>query len=448
MSSATDRRREAVDAALSLARELARDMDAVVLTHYPDADTLDLMRPGQGDLDTVQAVNRAVAAELAQAGVQVLVQNADRAAFRRWMDGRADTPENRMAWRNHAGLLQGEAAMAVLGLPSPPAPRQGKASGTPADRLMRAFAEEDGAEFDALAEELIAAGRDGVLEQAMRKVGARYGEEAMQDLAQDLLSVASGARIGPAGWAELVALPVALPPGTLPDAISLGESLLASGTLPESLEVRFLTEWRAPEAATALSPSAVRRLLLALEAGEEPAALPPADAEALQQSGFGVLLGLQRDWAIPSWEEITVNGLPEEPAEDETTPEEAARTETFERWRNAVFQAGDGCVPLALVPFAEMEAEIADFLEEAGEQAGGLAEIRDFVEMARQEARGEEVVCHARVTGDRLELTLYTRAGRLLDEIGLDAAQLPVPAAEMPALIENFVPVVARPPGR
>ncbi|MFC7554878.1 hypothetical protein ACFQU7_25655 [Pseudoroseomonas wenyumeiae] len=51
---------------------------------------------------------------------------------------------------------------------------------------MRAFADEDGQEFDELAEELIATGRDGVLDQAIRKVGARFGEEAAQDLAQDL----------------------------------------------------------------------------------------------------------------------------------------------------------------------------------------------------------------------------------------------------------------------
>ncbi|MCG7360873.1 hypothetical protein MHZ93_06380 [Roseomonas sp. ACRSG] len=440
---------QAIEDALALARELAPRMSAVVLTHFPDADTLDLMRPGAGPLEAVAALNRALAAELAHEGVQVLVQVADRAAFRRWMDGRADTPEARRAWRNHRGLLQGDAAFQMLGL-DPSAmrpPRRGKASGTPAERLMRAFADEDGGEFDELAEELVAAGRDGVLDQAIRKVAARFGEEAARELAQELLAVAEGARIGPAGWAALVALPVALPPDAPPDPVSLGESLIASGALAEELELRFLPEWRVPEALEALSPGALRRVLVEMVAGEEPTALPPAKPTQLQESGFGVLVGLQYDWAIPSWEEIAAKGLPEPPEDDKETPEEAARTEVFERWRAATYQAADGCVALALVPFSEASAEIADFLQEAGEQTSGLTEIRDFVDMARGEAPGEEVVCRATVEGERLQLALYTRAGRFLDELTLEAAQLPVPAAEMPELLRAFVPLAARPPG-
>lgn len=441
---------KAIENALALARELAPRMSAVVLTHFPDADTLDLMRPGAGPLEAVAALNRALATELVREGVQVLVQVADRAAFRRWMDGRADTPEARRAWRNHRGLLQGGAALQALGL-DPAAlqpPRRGKASGTPAERLMRAFADENGGEFEELAEELIAAGRDGVLDQAIRKVAARFGEEAAQELSQELLALAEGARIGPSGWAALVALPVALPPGAPPDPISLGESLIASGAVAEELELRFLPEWRAPEALEALPPGALRRVLVEMVAGEEPAALPAADLALLQEGGFGVLVGLQYDWAIPSWEEIVAQGLPEPPKDDQETPEEAARAQVFDRWRVAAYEAGDGCVPLALVPLSEATAEIADFLQEAGDQTGGLAEIRDFVEMARSEAPGEEVVCHARVEGERLLLALYTRAGRFLDELTLEAAQLPVPAAEMPELLRAFVPLATQPPGR
>jgi hypothetical protein len=449
MPPADDRQRDAVAQAVALAQELAPRMGAVVLTHFPDAETLDLMRPGAEDLGTMAAVNRAVAAELVRDDVQVLVQVADRAAFRRWMDGQPDTPEARLAWRNREGLLQGDAALRLLGLdPATARPARGKPSGTPADRLVRAFADEDGTEFDELAEALVAAGRDGVLEQAMRKVAARHGDEAADDLAADLLAVAEGARIGPAGWAALVALPVALPPGSLPDAAMLGESLLAAGTLPDSLDLRFLPGWRTPEALAALTPGATRRVLLAMVDNEEPADLPPATATALELAGFGVLVGLQHDWGIPAWEEIAARGLPEPPDEDKETPEEAAQAERFDRWRNAVFEAVDGCVPLALVPFSEAGAEIADFLQEAGAQTGGLEEIRDFVDMARNEAPGEDVVCHAVVVQDRLELALYTRAGRFLDSLVLEPARLPLPADEMPALIGTLVPLVPHPPAR
>ncbi|MFC7554877.1 hypothetical protein ACFQU7_25650 [Pseudoroseomonas wenyumeiae] len=261
------------------------------------------------------------------------------------------------------------------------------------------------------------------------------------------MALAEGARIGPSGWATLVALPVALPPGTPPDPVFLGESLITSGALAEELELRFLPEWRAPEALDALPPAALRRVLVEMVAGEEPTALPPAKPTQLQDSGFGVLVGLQYDWAIPSWEEIVAQGLPEPPEEGKETPEEAARAQVFERWRAAAYEAGDGCVPLALVPFSEATAEIADFLQEASDQTSGLAEIRDFVDMARSEALGEEVVCYPTVAGERLQLALYTRAGRFLDELSLEAGQLPVPATEMPELLRTFVPLVSQPPG-
>ena len=72
-----------------LARHVAPDLDVVLITHYPDLETLDTLRPGDTDLQTALAVNRAVAREMLDAGVKVLVQRADRAAFRRWMSGRA-----------------------------------------------------------------------------------------------------------------------------------------------------------------------------------------------------------------------------------------------------------------------------------------------------------------------------------------------------------------------
>jgi hypothetical protein len=77
-----------------LARDIAPDLNVVLITHYPDVETLDTPRPGETDLQTTLAVNRAVAREMLDAGVEVLVHRADRAAFRRWMSGRDNTPEN------------------------------------------------------------------------------------------------------------------------------------------------------------------------------------------------------------------------------------------------------------------------------------------------------------------------------------------------------------------
>ena len=120
----------------------------------------------------------------------------------------------------------------------------------------------------------------------------------------------------------------------------------------------------------------------------------------------------------------------------------------FDSWRGAIFDAHDGCVPLALVPPSQVAEEIAAFLEEAGEETGAIEEIREFVAVARGEAPGEVIVCRIEILGDDLELSLYTEAGRFLDSLTLEAARLPAPAADMPRLIEAFVPVVRDAPGR
>ncbi|WP_181378312.1 hypothetical protein [Teichococcus aestuarii] len=163
--------------ARSRARDLAPELRSVVLTHDPDAETLDLMRPGGAvPLAVLQEANRAVAAEMLRQGVVVLVQQADwAAAGAGGMRGR-DGTGSPAAWRDRSRLLHGAEALRRIGVEAPAPSRPEKGAGTPADRLMRLFASEDGAAFEACAEALIGQGRDGVLEQAVRKVAqiARY----------------------------------------------------------------------------------------------------------------------------------------------------------------------------------------------------------------------------------------------------------------------------------
>jgi hypothetical protein len=441
-----------INHAADLARDIAPDIDVVLITHYPDAETLDTFRPGDTDLQTALAVNRAVAREMLDAGVEVLVQRADRAAFRRWMSERDDTPENRRAWIDRSRLLRGSAALDLLGLKGASAPRPetfGKAPGPLADRLLDAFGEEDSEDFDGLVQDLMAAGRTDVLDLAVRKIREREGDEAADELNWVLLVAAEGAPIGPSGWAELVALAVALPTGDLPDGEELGQGLIGSGALADSEEVRLLPGWRSPDALAGLPFVAVRRVLLDLVDGKPPRDLPPGDTDELARRGFGVLLGLRIDWAIPIWEEIAAaGGLPEEPDEDaDETPEAARRAALFDRWRGRVFEESQGCVPLDVVAFSQVENEIADFLAEAGEQMGGLEEIRDFVAACRREAGGDEVVCHPQIIADALELSVYTEAGRWLDSLTVPAGRLPLPAEEMPSLIGTFVRLVQDRPG-
>jgi hypothetical protein len=438
-----------IEQAIALARDAASDLTAILITHYPDAETLDTFRPGETDLATVAAVNRAVATELAAAGVRVFVQVADRAAFRRWLTGRPDTQESRWAWRDRSHLLRGAAALKALGADPALAlsrPKPGAAPGPLADSLLDAFADEDGSEFGDLVHDLLAAGRSNVLDLAVRKAEDRLGEEAAGDLLWEILVVAEGAEMGPSGWAQLVALPVALPPSNVPDAAALRDGLLEAGVLPATVDVRFLPGWRSPETLDGLDPAAVRRVLIDMVAGAEPNDLPPGDADELAKKGFGFLLGLQVDWSIPLWDEVAANGPPQEPEEEET-PEDAAQAAAFDRWRSAAFEAA-GCVVLDLVPLSEVSGEIDDFLADAGQQVDGLEEIREFVAAARREAPDDDVVCRPEIIADGLELSLYTQSGRFLSSMAVSADKLPAKPEEILLVIGSLVPLAKDIPGR
>ncbi|WP_426955713.1 hypothetical protein [Muricoccus radiodurans] len=447
-------RDEEVEAATELARDVAADLDAVLLTHYDDPETLDTFRPGETSIETVLAVNRAVAAEMIAQGVEVFVQRADRAAFRRWMREREDTPENRRGWIDRDRLLRGDAALRLIGLrptaPTATKPRFERLPGPVADRLLAAFVAGEPDDLEALAEDLLLAGREDVLDLAIRKAAEHHGDENADELAGMLRSVAEGAAVGPSGWAELVALPVALAQGRPPAATLIGEGLIASGALADSLELRFLPLWRSPDAIAHLSPAASRRVLLELVAGVEPRDLPPADVDELAKGGFGVLVGLQIDWDIPVWDDIAAaEGRTAVPGEEDPGGAEATRAATlFDRWRGSIFEASGGCVPLALVAPSEVEAEIAEFLDEAGAQTLGLEEIVELIARARHEAGDEEVVCRLEITDEGLELSLYTARGRHLGDLSLPVDRLPARAVEMPQIIGRFVRVVRDAPGR
>jgi len=447
---ARSRQDRSIEQAITLARGAAPDLTSVLITHYPDLETLDTFRPGETTLDTVAAMNRTVATELAAAGVRVFVQLADRASLRRWLTGRPDTQENRWAWRDRSHLLRGAAALKMLGADPALArsrPKLGAAPGPLADCLLATFADDGGSEFEDLVHDLLAAGRSNVLDLALRKAADRLGEEAVDDLLGAMMVVAEGAEMGPSGLAGLVALPVALPPSNVPDAAVLRDSLLDEGVLPATVDIRFLPGWRSPETLDGLDPAAVRRVLIDMVAGAEPNDLPPADADDLARKGFGFLLGLQVDWSIPLWDEVAANGPPLEPEEDEETPEDAAQAAAFDRWRSAAFEAA-GCVVMDLVPLSEVAGEIDDFLADAGQQVDGLEEIRAFVAAARREAPDEAVVCRPEIIADGLELSLYTQSGRFLSSMAAYANNLSITPEEILLVVGSLVPLAKDVPGR
>ncbi|MDO9500812.1 hypothetical protein [Falsiroseomonas sp.] len=439
-----------VEDAAWLAREVAEDLSSVLLTLYPDAETLDTLHPGETDLATANAVTRAVAAVMAEEGVDIFVQRADRGAFRRALAGRAETPVLRRAWVDRERLLRGADAWRALGLPAPPgapAPEFPAAPGPVAEDLLVVYADRENGEFEGLVNDLLQCGRGDVLDLALRKMEDRHSAENAADLRADLLAIAGGAELGPSGWAELIALPVALS-STAPDALAIAEGLIASGGLAPSEQLRLLPGWRSPTDIEALSPLAMRRILTDLAEGREPRDLPPGDTDDLVRSGFGVLVGLRIDWNLAIWDEIAAaGGLPEEEEpEAEETPESRAQAKAIEAWRARVAAETGGSVPLDLVPLAETDDVIATFLDEAAGQVPGLDRIRDFLTEAEDQAEGAEVVCQPAITGEGLELAAYTAAGRPLGVLALQATDLPAPPEAMLGLIGGWVRLVEHPP--
>lgn len=452
MQGMDDEADDPVEAAAELAREVAPDLDGILVTIYPDADTLDTIRPGDADVETVNAVASAVGRTMSEEGVAVFVQRADRGAFRRWLAGRQDSPGVRRTWVDRGRLLRGAEALRALGLTAPPPerpPRFPPAPGPTADRLLAAYEDRESGAFGALVEALIEADRGDVLDLAVRKVRVRQSDENAAELWADMLATAEGAAVGPSCWAELVALPVALSHGAVPDAVALADGLIASGGLAPEEELRVLPGWRSPDAIAELSPMATRRVLLDIVADWEPQDLPPGDTDELARRGFGVLVGVRVDWIIPIWDVIAAEGgLPEEAPEEDETPEERSRARALDRWRGRVAAEHGGCVPLDLVPPSEVGGAIADFLDEAGGQLERVDEIRAFVEATRREAGGLDVVCRPEIIGGALELTVYTVEGRLLDSLTLLPDQLPASAEAMLGLIGTFVRLVRDAPGR
>ncbi|TDG05920.1 hypothetical protein [Paracraurococcus ruber] len=284
--------------------------------------------------------------------------------------------------------------------------------GTPADRLTRAWLDEDDDAFDALAEEFIAAGRDGVLDAALRKLAEKYEDDAVAECAAALIEVAEVARGGPGfDEAQLVMLPV-FPEAGLPDAAAIAAGLPAAGVVLPEARLLLAPGWRLAETIADASPVVLRQALLDILAGRDPAGLPPAPAEALADPAdlppALALVGAILYAAPPPAEEA---GDP-----DAQEAEEAARAEAlaaaFDRWADALpeaVSAGAMIQPLCLPSqFAEQMGEVPE--------DGAAAELIDFVTMAVEEARGETVVARLAPAPDGLAVSLRTRGGRMLDE--------------------------------
>ena len=319
---------------------------------------------------------------------------------------------------------------------------KGAGGSTPADRLIRAWLDADHDGFEDLAEELIAGGRDGVLAAALRKLSERYEDDAVEDFADDLVEVAEAAEgQREFDFASLVLLPVVPEGDPPPDPAQLARGLAASGAFPHEAEVAFAAGWRAAEAVQALSPCAVRRVLLDIAGGQPPADLPPALPGGGAEGGIVVLAGAIVFRTEPPEED------PDSDPEVLDVAEEARdreRMAAFERWRASLRpEATRGAHILPFCTPSALAYEIGAFLDGAEPEGGTvLDEIRGFVETAKGEAGGEEAVARIIARDGGVELAVLTRSGRELDRrvFGLEDSGLT--AADVAQVVEGSVPIV------
>ena len=309
---------------------------------------------------------------------------------------------------------------------------------------MRVWLDGDHDSFEDLAEELIAGGRDGVLAAVVRKLSERYEEDAVEEFGDDLAEVAEAAEGQPEfDFASLVLLPVVPGGGPPPDPALLAGGLAASGAFPPEAELSFAAGWSTAEAVQALSPCAVRRVLLDIAGGRPPADLPPAPPGDGADGGILVLAGALVVRAEPPGDDADLDPEALDAAEEARDRE---RMEAFERWRASL--GPEVTMGARILPFCTPSAlayEIGAFLDgaEPGEEAV-LDEIGDFVEAAKREAGGEEVVARLAARDGGVELAVLTRSGRELDRrvFGLEDSGLT--AADVAHVVGGSVPIVDR----
>ncbi|TCZ64870.1 hypothetical protein [Roseicella aquatilis] len=317
------------------------------------------------------------------------------------------------------------------------------ASGTPADRLVRAWLDEDYDSFEDLVEELIVDGRDGVFSAAVRKLSEKYEDEAVQDFAAALTELAEAAE-GQEGFdlAQLVLLP-AVTAGRLPDAAALAQGLAAAGVVPQGAETSFAEGWRAAEAVGALPPAAVRRVLLDIARGRPPADLPPLPPGELPEGEIVTLVGAVLYRTEPPTEDPDADPEVLAAAAEGRASELA---DAFERWCLSLpAEVSGGALILPLCAPSDLAEEIESLLEEVTADDPDLDEIIDFVETARAEAAGDDVVARLLPGAEGVTLTVLTRSGRELDSRAFALGENSLTVEAIRSAVERCVPVLDGP---
>jgi hypothetical protein len=229
--------------------------------------------------------------------------------------------------------------------------------------------------------------------------------------------------------------------GPPPDPAPLAGGLAASGAFPLEAEVAFAAGWSTAEAVQALSPCAVRRVLLDVAGGRPPADLPPAPPGGGAEGGVLVLAGALVFRTEPPEDDADLDPEALDAAEE---ARDRDRMAAFERWWASLgAEVANGARILPFCTPSALTYEIAAFLDGGEpEDDAVLEEIGDFVETAKREAGGEEVVARLAARGGGVEQAVLTRSGRKLDRRVFSLEDSGLTAADVSRFVERNVPVV------
>ncbi len=450
-----------VQEAVLHARKVAAEFDRVFLLHCPDPETQRIVLPEQPDHGLQTRLDTAIATELVANGVEVVVQVVDRAAYLSWLGGRDSTRAWRTGYRDPARLVRGVAALDLLGVPAsavrprakPPALRERK--GTPADRLVRAWLDNDPG-LDRILGPLLEDGRQGILDMAIRKVAETYVDEEAEDFMMMLLEEAEAAEAETGSWAALFVVAALVNPdlAKMPDPAPIAAGMKASGHFSIGCDIAILPAWFDPDAITSMPACALRRILRDLAGGRMPAGLQPLAGPP--PHGTVVLLGVTADPYPMPWEEAAgeEENADHTPPVEDLDPVESMRDAAFDAWCDVLLASNPDIIDIRLptIP-SQLAFDLEDAAGDAGEDedaatGSSAEEVRDFVEIAAREAGEEALVCVPRIVNGRVEVSLYTASGRLLDARDFGAPEQGAVPDALLAAIAAILPVAEQPPGR
>ena len=324
---------------------------------------------------------------------------------------------------------------------SPSQRRPPRTQGTPAERLVRAFAAGDDDAVRDVAAHIIDRGLRGAFDVALRELRRAFEADAEAEFRAVVLEEAEVVE-EPHEAAVLLVAGAIIGGGTCPDAAALAASLPDSGAFTATERVRFEPVWFAAADIGLANPCDIRAALRSMLSGDPPRPLQPASPEQLREGGVFALLGVGRQDMSDLPADPGLEADPDDAGEDadhaadhRETAAMDARSDAFEAWAERIEASEAGllliaepCAPSVFDPEA-----VAEMAREPGSDGhrDAVEELLDFVEAARAETADKRVACVVAALDGTIDVEVRAADGGAV----LDRRSFPLnPAEALPAL--------------